>query len=195
MYNYCEDLTEWGKYTSFMSSARNGSGDYRLYVKYPVYIPSTGQSAKQGDDVYAIFTPGYKISDFDSIEEITDLSTAFQTLVDTGMDYIKSPLWNISDANKCSDPQMTVDTTEIMQMGRYEFAKHTGTVSFIDFWTDENRTDKYVAYITFTTAGDPVFLIVFDDSEDQHNSELIEDYARKMAFTLVEYRHGDEIDE
>ncbi len=82
---------------------------------------------------------------------------------------------------------MTIDLSDTETVGQYECGHYTGTACYTEESSGEEKNVPFVGYATFTKgSNEPVYWIVFDVSEDKSLGSTIDDYAKKMGYTLVD---------
>ncbi|MCR4677312.1 MAG: hypothetical protein K5679_01020 [Lachnospiraceae bacterium] len=180
-YNKCEDLSDWGNYQCITTDCGNA------YIKFPSLIP-TGHNyvAYQSDDTVVIFMFASETS-FDN--EITDAESILSAAIkhpEDGHSPVRwmNSYWKLYGDNKVN---MTIDSADTEIVGQFECGHYTGTASYIDDKNGEEKSFPFVGYATFTKGGnEPVYWIVFDESEDKSLGATIADYAKKMGYTLVD---------
>lgn len=180
-YNKCEDLSNWGNYQCITTDC--GS----VYIKFPSLIP-TGHNyvAYQSDDTVVIFMFASKTS-FNN--EITDVESILQAAVNHPEDGHSparwmSSYWKLYGDNKAT---LAIEASDTETVGQFECGHCTGTASYLDEGSGEEKSIPFVGYATFTKGGnEPVYWMVFDVSEDKSLGSTIADYAKKMGYTLVD---------
>lgn len=88
------------------------------------------------------------------------------------------------------DFKFSVNTAEPTTINGYSMCKYTGVHNYN--YADEPKTTNYVAYTAqLKKNGAFVYWLVFDDSDDHRHTELIDEYATKIAYTLSEEDEED----
>ena len=181
VYTQCEDLTDWGSYAMFRTR------DNYIYIKFPSLIPTgTNYVAYQSDDTSVFFSDA---SEGNFTDKITDVESIFKLAIEDKEDTCAPNKWlnPYFRVDMNSEITFTIDSTTLETVGQYDCCKYTGTASFEKEFSMEKKIYNYVAYSTFTNINnEPIYWIVFDESEDQSLGDTIAEYAKKMAYTIAE---------
>lgn len=180
-YKKCEDLTNWGNYQRIRTNKS------WVYIKFPSLIP-TGHNyvAYQSDDTVVIFAPSISEAFAD---EITDAESILNVAMNHQDDYGTPVPWMSSYWHLYGDDKvtMTIDSSSTETVGHYECGHYTGTATYTDERSGEEKNIPFAGYATFTKGtNEPIYWLVFDVSEDKSLGATIEDYAKKMGYTLVD---------
>lgn len=173
------NLDDWGVQDKI--TTRKNNNTITAWIKFPTLsgiVEGTGKLAYQKDKTLVIFDAEHK-------EVFPNLSAnSCDEVFPTYFEQTKA----IIDAHR----QMTwdnfdfkINSKETMTINDYEMCKYTGTHTFT--FQGEADSMSFVAYATKLKGNDAiVYWMVIDESEDQSLGKTIEEYAKKMAYTLHE---------
>ena len=180
-YKNCEDLSDWGVYAKFRVN------NNWLYIKYPSLIPtSSNYVAYQADNTIALFmdTTGCSYSG-----EITDLDAIIEKSIENPEEF-SSPIYQMKKYWSIvleGYVDMNIDSKTRETVGQYDCCKFVGTATHVGDFDKVEHVTQFVGYATFQKSDNtPIYWIVFDESEDQSQAELVAEHAKKMGYTIVE---------
>lgn len=167
----------WGRVDSKL--VRNGQGLVTVTFKWPAVRGDneyTGKIAGQ-DDGTLVMMDSYsaqKSPEVDSLDQV--FPAYFEQTVKVFASFYGSSY---------SDGSLTIDDTEVVTVGEYEFYKHTGTHNYKYKGSDRSR--QYVIYLTETKAtGAYIYWLVSDTTADQSAGAKMEDNAYRIALSVRE---------
>lgn len=172
-----ENTTEWGVTQRFSTS----NNDIRtpIFINFPDLsgIPEgTGLIAYQ-DDATRVVLDSYLGGVSPEVEGIEDVLPAY-------FEQTKA-IFRANFGVQYSDAQFIIHSQELVSINDYEMCKYIGTHKYM--YDGKPCDNKYVAYTTQVKAnGAYIYWLVQDESKDQSLFETIEEYAYKMATTLLE---------
>ena len=167
----------WGRVDSKL--VRNGQGLVTVTFKWPVVRGDneyTGKIASQ-DDGTLVLVDAYSAQISPEVDSLDQVFPAYfeQTIKVFASFY----------GSSYSDGSLTIEDTEVVTVGEYEFYKHTGMHNYKFKGSDRNR--QFVIYLTQTKAtGAYIYWLVSDTTEDQSAGEKMEDNAYRIALSVRE---------
>lgn len=173
-----DPLTEdWGKVDT--KSVVNAQGIMSVIFRWPAAKGKseyTGNVASQ-DDGTLVLVDAYSAQISPEVESLDQVFPAyFEQTVKVFASFYGSSY---------SDGSLTIEDTEVVTVGEYEFYKHTGTHNYKYKGSDRSR--QYVIYLTETKAtGAYIYWLVSDTTADQSAGAKMEDNAYRIALSVRE---------
>lgn len=167
----------WGRVDSKL--VRNGQGLVTVTFKWPAVRGDneyTGKIAGQ-DDGTLVMMDSYSAQKSPEVDSVAQMFPAyFEQTVKVFASFYGSSY---------SDGSFSIDDTEVVTVGEYEFYKHTGTHNYKYKGSDRSR--QYVIYLTETKAtGAYIYWLVSDTTADQSAGAKMEDNAYRIALSVRE---------
>lgn len=180
--NETEDPLEWGITDQFAAETKESIKSY--YINLPHYAGALHGRARGGEqlDGTVVLISGQH----DEAPEISSTSELFPAYFDQLQSSLES-YYGLRSSNYELSLQDTASTT----IGDYEMSIFTGTIAFDYDWQNEvsRREYQFVSYATtLKSNGGYAFWVVYDETEDQSNGDLIAQHALNMAKTFREER-------
>lgn len=175
-----EDPLEWGITDQFSAETKDSIKSY--YINLPHYAGASYGRARGGEqlDGTVVLISGQH----DEAPEINGTSELFPAYFDQLQSSLES-YYGLRSSNYTLSLLDTDSTT----IGDYEMYIFTGTIAFDYDWQNEvsRREYQFVSYATtLKSNGGYAFWVVYDETEDQSNGELIAQHALNMAKTFRE---------
>lgn len=177
-----EDPLEWGITDRGSAESKDSIGVYA--INFPYFTgASAGYAllANQNDGTIALISG----QNMDS-PEISSVAELFPAYFDQ-LQYTLEKYYGLRSSNFALS-LLDTDSTTIADHEMYIF---TGTIAFDYDWQGEvsRREYQFVSYATtMKTNGAYAYWVVYDETEDQSNGELIAEHALNMAKTFREER-------
>lgn len=173
-----DPLTEdWGRLDT--KSVVNAQGIMSVIFRWPAAKGKseyTGNVASQ-DDGTLVLVDAYSAQISPEVDSLDQVFPAyFEQTVKVFASFYGSAY---------SEGSLTIDDTEVVTVGEYEFYKHTGTHNYKYKGSDRSR--QYVIYLTETKAtGAYIYWLVSDTTADQSAGATMEENAYKIALSVKE---------
>lgn len=168
---------DWGVPDSF-SLYKNGVLG-RIEFCFPHYagiMEGPGLIAYQADDTRVVVT-SYMEGSSPEVEQLEEVLPAYCDQIDE--------IFAFNFGDRYTDSSYTVESKEIVTVGKYEMCRFYGIHSYQYEGTQWNC--RYAAYAMFAqTNGCMVMWLVQDESVDQSLGETVKEYAYKMAQSVWE---------
>ena len=171
------DYTNWGVTERYTAEV---DGDSQLFsINFPYRRGGTvsgGMMSEQGDGTTVILTgQNSKMPEVDSIAEV--FPACFERLEVTF-----KAIYGIGSKNYV----FTLESDEPVQINDYDMHRFLCSVSF-ELSGGQPKNFQFVAYATtLKSNGGIVYWVVFDNTNEQTNGELIQQHAYNMAHTFRE---------
>lgn len=169
---------EWGISDSIVTENEDGVLS-RAYIRLPEVasmMRGPGRVATQNDETLILMC-GQHLEQSPEVKDMTDVLNAYKSQpIDVLSKYRR---WGYDNFD------FTVEKSEITEINGYTMCKYNGTHTFT--YEGTKGSMNFAAYATqLHTNGAYVYWIVIDESKDQSQSDKINDYAEKMAYSLGE---------
>ena len=172
---YADDFKVYDQIFSENSKGEMSKAWVRL-PEFASYNSGAGLVVENSNDTMILMGAQHLEDDFDTIEVDKILNEFFP--------FMESSL-KMFRRYDYKDFKFSVNTAEPTTINGYSMCKYTGVHNYS--YADESKTTNYVAYTAqLKNNGAFVYWLVFDDSDDHRHSELIDEYATKIAYTLSE---------
>lgn len=177
-----EDPLEWGVMDQYTAETAESFGSY--YINFPHYTGISSGYAMIADqlDGTMVLISGQNMD----APEINNVSELFPAYFDQ-VQYTLEGYYGLFSGNYTFALQNTDSTV----VNGYEMYTFSGTIAF-DYEQDdivERCEYQFISYATtLKSNGGYAFWVVYDNSEDQSNGELIAQHALNMAKTFREER-------
>lgn len=179
-------VKDWGNKLGSKYVNYNGVSS-QVVFRWPVVDGDrrgTGQIAHQDDGTIVVFD-SYS---YGNSPEVDSIESVFPAYFEQTIGVFSSHYKRLGNGTY-SDASFTIENTEIITAGKYEWHKHTGKHIFK--WDGEDRSRAYVIYLTTSEEnGGYFYILVSDITADQSAGAQMEENAYMMALTVTE-TYGD----